>query len=112
MLQHFKHTFFILFIILVTLTGLTGCRVGEDDPFVSFRSRDNRLKGNWKMNQLENHLEIRTFEPSAEPSVTIIDSKFDGLDMNVKTYTNGNLVSDSTFGFGYQLQLEENGKLN
>ncbi|HSI90340.1 MAG TPA: hypothetical protein VK927_04445 [Adhaeribacter sp.] len=99
-----------LFLFFGFILLLSGCKTGEDDPFISFRSRDNRLKANWKMTQMENRYEIRSFEPGEFPITTVIDAKFDGLDMQVQTYVNGSLASDSTFGFSYQMKLKDDGQ--
>lgn len=36
-------------LVLLLVLGFTGCKKGEDDPFISLRSRNNRLTGEWKM---------------------------------------------------------------
>jgi hypothetical protein len=33
---------------LLTVMLISGCRVGEDDPWLTFRSRDKRLLGSWE----------------------------------------------------------------
>lgn len=43
-------TKFILLVVFAGLIGLNSCRKGEDDPFISFRSREARLTGEWKLN--------------------------------------------------------------
>jgi hypothetical protein len=35
--------------ILVVASSITACKKGEDDPFLSLRSRDARLMGEWKL---------------------------------------------------------------
>jgi len=35
--------------LIVTFVLFNGCRRGEDDPFISFRSRKARVTGKWKM---------------------------------------------------------------
>jgi hypothetical protein len=107
----FKFLFKNQLLILIACIVLAGCKVGEDDPFISFRSRDNRLKANWKMSEMNNRYEIRTFQPGTSPITTVIESTFDGYDTRVKTIVNGNLVSDSTFGMSYLMKIEENGEL-
>lgn len=106
-----KFSFKSLLVILVACFSLAGCKVGEDDPAISFRSRDNRLKANWKMAEMNNRYEIRTFQPGASPVTTIIESAFDGYDARVKITVNGALVSDSTFGMSYLMKIEEDGRL-
>jgi hypothetical protein len=107
----FKYSFKNLLVIIAVCFSLAGCKVGEDDPAISFRSRDNRLKANWKMAEMNNRYEIRTFQPGASPVTTVIESVFDGYDARVKITVNGILVSDSTFGMSYLMKIEEDGKL-
>jgi hypothetical protein len=106
-----KYSFKNLLAILAACLALAGCKVGEDDPAISFRSRDNRLKANWKMAEMNNRYEFRTFQPGVTPVTTIIESTFDGYDARVKTTVNGVLVSDSTFGMSYLMKIEEDGDL-
>lgn len=41
----------ILGIVLGIICIYQGCKVGEDDPLISFRSRDKRLIGTWFVRQ-------------------------------------------------------------
>src|SRR6478609_2381439 len=43
-----KHIYAIL-IFTVVIFSFSSCRKGEDDPLISFRSRTNRLEGEWKL---------------------------------------------------------------
>jgi len=46
--------------LMVTFVLFNGCRRGEDDPFISFRSRKARVIGKWKMTSsktIYNHTE-------------------------------------------------------
>ena len=42
-------SFLAIALIFSSLLVFTGCRKGEDDPFLSFRSRTARLTGEWKL---------------------------------------------------------------
>ncbi len=44
-----KKILFNSFLILMTFATLTGCKRGEEDPFLSFRSRDSRVTGTWEL---------------------------------------------------------------
>jgi len=39
--------------LMVTFVLFNGCRRGEDDPFISFRSRKARVTGKWKMTSIK-----------------------------------------------------------
>ena len=44
-----KHSVFKLTVVLLFLTTLYGCKKGDHDPFISFRSRKARVSGEWKL---------------------------------------------------------------
>jgi len=39
--------------LMVTFVLFNGCKRGEDDPFISFRSRKARVTGKWKMTSIK-----------------------------------------------------------
>lgn len=41
--------FLAIAILLFPLLSLVGCKVGDNDPFLSLRSRDNRISATWKL---------------------------------------------------------------
>jgi hypothetical protein len=44
--------------IVVSATVFAGCIKGEDDPSISFRTRDNRVTGHWKLSKWDGVNEI------------------------------------------------------
>ncbi len=100
-----------LFLLLSFSFAFSGCKVGDDDPAISFRSRDARLKANWKMSRLNNLVEINSLNPSGVPVRTEVQSNYDGYNMRIRTSVNGVLVSDSTFGYNFLMMLQDDGKL-
>ncbi|MBI5219452.1 MAG: hypothetical protein HY958_11030 [Bacteroidia bacterium] len=48
-----KSLLFALAFTAISVTVLTSCRKGPDDPFISFRSRDARITGEWKLAKYE-----------------------------------------------------------
>lgn len=72
-----KHTWLLLLIALL-LMPTTGCKKGSDDPVISFRSRNQRLVGKWKIvecNISETEIVILPGGFSADTSVTITTFK-------------------------------------
>lgn len=58
-----------LILIPLTIVMLFSCKKGEEDPFLSLKSRENRLIGNWKV---EEGLQKTTHsEPDFEYSSTV-----------------------------------------
>jgi hypothetical protein len=39
--------------LVIGASVLVGCAKGEDDPFISFKSRTNRLSGDWKLSKID-----------------------------------------------------------
>jgi hypothetical protein len=100
----------VIFLHLLTGLVLGSCKVGDDDPAISLRSRDSRIKANWKLTQLDSRFEFRTFQSGSTPVTTIITSKSDGYSMHVQTTVNNTLVADSVFGINYLLKIKDDGK--
>ena len=92
--------------------AFSGCKVGDDDPALSFRSRDARLKANWKLMEMNNFVEINSLEAGGVPVRTEIQSHYDGYNIRVITRVNGVQVSDSTFGYNFLMKLEDAGKIS
>ncbi len=51
-----KLTLLTIGVILILPLINVSCRVGEDDPFLSFRSRKARVAGTWKINDIKEYL--------------------------------------------------------
>ncbi|HYH55456.1 MAG TPA: hypothetical protein VD772_02525 [Anseongella sp.] len=108
---------FKLLALVVCLAGasasFTSCKVGEDDPFISLRSRDGRLKGTWNMEKMTNTYEISAFDQTSGAQLnTSIRTSFDGTTMRISTYANNIALTDTAFDFAYQMDIEENGDLS
>ena len=44
--------FLVIIMVLISAVFSISCKRGEEDPFLSFRSRDQRLKGWWKVEEM------------------------------------------------------------
>lgn len=86
--------FVLTLAVLASTVFTTGCRKGENDPFISFRSRKARLTGDW------------TVETS---TVTVNDTTyvFDGTNL---TTTVGGSETVAPHAAGYTWKFENNGK--
>ncbi|HBX50715.1 MAG: hypothetical protein A2275_11210 [Bacteroidetes bacterium RIFOXYA12_FULL_35_11] len=87
---------------------LTNCKKGENDPFLSFRSRDKRLVGNWTISKVDNtsitdikgnsvnypSLAAATYNNDYTNSLTTITTTFDGSTLNYS-----NVVSTTNFHY-------------
>jgi hypothetical protein len=85
-----KNILFIALSLLVGSTVLTGCKKGENDPFLSFKSRDARITELWKLVKVEG---------TENNSGTISTTSYDG---NIMTNTFGSF----TDSYSYSLTIE------
>ena len=84
-----------LLLAIVFLTVIPSCKKGENDPFISFRSRNSRITGKWKVVNFE-YVEINGNNNSS-------------LILNGSTMTqnsNGNVTS---YSFSSNLEIMEDG---
>lgn len=65
--------------VLVTLAA---CKKGEDDPFLSFRSRDARITGEWEMTASE-YTEEEEFVSNGETLSESFTSSYDGEEWTI-----------------------------
>jgi hypothetical protein len=47
---------FLIFSILISISFITGCKKGPQDPFFSFRTRKQRMSGEWTINSRTDHV--------------------------------------------------------
>jgi hypothetical protein len=105
-----RHLGFLLLFLMMVLSQ--GCRVGEDDPLISLRSRDARLKGTWRLLQMETEMKLNQFTQGESPAEIILSATYDGRDIRVVTSLNGAVQNDTTIGFAFIMELLDRGKLN
>ena len=93
----------ILFIALGLIIGsvtLTGCKKGENDPFLSLKSRDARITANWKL------VKVESSDVSTDPSGTDTDTEtYDGTTMNYAY----NGTTYSTFSYSLSVEILKDG---
>jgi hypothetical protein len=91
-------------IILLLSMLMTACQKGANDPFISFKSRDSRIRGNWTITNL-----------SYSASNTTNISGTSMTETTTMSYNNGMLAvidphGDVTmFPFSIDLTIEKNG---
>ena len=93
---------FLLFagIILASL-AMNSCKKGENDPFISLKSRDARITAKWKLTKIEGT------NVNGTPSVTQT-IRFNGTTYS-ETYSTGN--SNSATG-SFEMTIDKKGTLN
>jgi hypothetical protein len=85
--------FLPLFALLLTTAFVSSCKRGEEDPFLSLRSRDNRIMGEWTVTSVEAREEINESSNSSVVN-TIIDQKFSG-----DSYTTDTSITTNTSNY-------------
>jgi hypothetical protein len=85
---------------LATLVVLGGCRVGEEDPGLSFKSRDKRIEGTWELttgNMVIKSITTNQAPGSTGKSVTETTNSFKIIAPNAE-YTYSQLVNGTKMG--------------
>lgn len=85
----------VLLIPIAVLLIVSSCKKGEDDPFLSFKSRDARLRGEWKLT------ERKSLDSGGE------ERTFDGTTMTIKQ---DGVVTDS-YSYSLNYTFEKGGQL-
>lgn len=82
-------------------TTLTACKKGENDPFMSLKSRDSRITGTWKLVDME----TSEIDVSTSSGVTITSSTTDKYDGSLVTETSTDPSGTATYTYSYTLTI-------
>lgn len=85
-----KKTIVILFSVFLTGIGFYGCKKGENDPFISFKSRDKRLMGEWTLSKMD------LSSVTVNKGNTIGTSSYNHKTISVTTSFDGSILTKST----------------
>ena len=99
-----------LLLFAVLISTLSECKKGEDDPFISFRSRKNRVVGEWTLTSGTE----KTSTVSGNPSTTINTDYTYTQDSYIRTNTtmnqSGSTSVSSSGYFYYKITFRSNGE--
>lgn len=95
-----KKIFLSLMLIAFAMPMFVGCKKGENDPFISLKSRDGRLEEKWKLTKIEG----TSVNPYGNTSVTSTYT-YDGTIYGV-TYSSGGSASATGT---YEMTIDKNG---
>lgn len=105
-----KNLFAIL--AMASIVALGGCKKGEEDPFLSFSSRDSRLEGTWTLSSgtMEVTALYKNAAPGSTASNTTIASNTYALDGTNAEYKyeqtiNDNPVDEATYTLGFAIEM-------
>ena len=91
-----------LLMLLATVLVLPSCKKGENDPFISLKSRDAKITAKWKLTKIAY---TSTSVTSGTSFTTTIS--YDG---SVETYTSGTISGTATGT--YEMTIEKDGKMS
>ncbi len=89
-------------VVLFVMPMFNSCRKGENDPGISFRSRDGRLMQEWKLIKVEGSEQYQDWENN----VVILTYSYDG---SIYTVSGGGQSSSMTGSF--EIEFQELGKV-
>ena len=104
-----KKIIFLLAVAVISATFISSCKKGEDDPFISFRSRDSRIIGTWTLKSqtyTDTRQTVTKTTNNVNSDVDNTDEKttetytFDGTTYTEKT-TDDNKDNNTTTSYDY-----------
>lgn len=100
-------TIYLCLITITTLGFMQSCKKGENDPFLSLRTRKARIAGEWKLSASESKY-TSTSPNSSNSSTTTYDG---ATETTVQSVTiNGNTTSTtSTAVYTFNIEFDKNG---
>ena len=94
----------------MALPFFNGCKKGDQDPFLSLRSRDSRLIKTWKLTKLEGTVINSTQWPT--DSTTTTNYSFNGTTYKTVTTTTGTSGTNTVDYTGsYSMEIKEDGSV-
>jgi hypothetical protein len=79
--------------LISSVVFVSSCKRGEDDPFLSLRSRDNRVMGEWTVSSVEAREEINESSNSLVTNI-VVEQKFSG-----DNYTTDSSITTNTTNY-------------
>ncbi len=100
--------FMVLMVLAIAIPGLNSCKKGENDPFLSLKSRDSRITGEWKLTKVEGTQIQPNFSGSGSTTAT---TTYDGTTMTT-TVTGQTTPITSKYSLTITLEKDGNAKVN
>ena len=98
----------LLAAVVFSSVFFTSCKKGENDPGLSFRSRDARLVGEWQLKSVSSTATYNVFTSSAVSSTTIVTDTYDGT-LWVDAVDG---VTNNSDSYSLSLNIEKTGKIS
>jgi hypothetical protein len=106
-----KHLKIIVLVIAAALfiPLMNGCKKGENDPFLSLKSRDARLKGTWNMKKGEGSGSTSNTQGSTTTTTSYSYSYSSGIGINATTA--GGTTTRDTSRYTFEMTINKDGTL-
>jgi len=106
MIQSFISRWVFLAVLIALSVALNGCKRGEDDPFLSVRTRDGRLMGEWNLTNLVAREETNITTNSNVTNI-LVENKYTGDDYTSDTtiITNNTSVKYTVVFKAYKMTM-------
>lgn len=101
----------ISFLFIMAASIFQGCKKGEDDPFISLRSRDARLSGTWELSKQEySQVETNYSVSSSKITVNTATRNVEGgiLTIANKNTSSGTILTNTSSSSSYSLETTVN----
>jgi hypothetical protein len=102
-----KKLFLVLLIAIFAIPTFQSCKKGENDPSISFKSRDARITAEWKLTKIEGTQ--TTVNSGATTTVTIT---FDGAIKTTVTTVPGLTPITSTENITFDMTIDKKAKMS
>jgi hypothetical protein len=102
-------------LLLTTVVTLQGCKKGENDPFISLKSRDARITGEWELTKMESTGYSYYKSDDSQAYAETRTRTFDGTQMTYSTKVNFDdpeyVDIDTTYTHSYSrvIVIDKNG---
>jgi hypothetical protein len=93
----------ILILTFIVLGAISSCKKGENDPFISIRSRDARITGKWKVVNLESNYNSGGEIYSSILNGSILTQIDNGSSSSYSYSANWEINSDGTLNTTYAI---------
>lgn len=101
-----------LLVLAGTFIGLQSCKKGENDPAISFKSRTERLSGDWKLTNKQGNIVFNYVTPNKD-SISTLSSvyNYNGTLGIEQTTQSSNTVGTTTkdYNYTFKISFEKNG---
>lgn len=102
-LNKMKKTILFVFTVIAVMLTFNGCKKGENDPFLSLKSRNARITATWKLSKQE-YKKIVTHKTGGTTVIKTTTRNFDGSLMTVTTS-----IGTTSNPYSWEITIEKDG---